>query len=136
MPHPTIKITSDQRDAIYAQVRNHLAALGDVFTAMELQDDILTAERMGRQFSQDFRLLEDIGWREDDGRDQVELTMPCADLAALMTRLREEAQGGLADALKEREEVAGDEIIADLESTMRACDAVLVYLDSGYGEPA
>jgi hypothetical protein len=129
MPHPTIKVTGDQRDAIYAGVRDHLGALGDVFIALEKQGNVVTAERLGREFSKDFRLLEDIGWHEDDGRDQVELTMPPDDLAALMKRLRSEAKGGLDETIKERESVAGADIIEEHESTMRACDAVLVYLD-------
>jgi hypothetical protein len=79
MPRPTIKITGEQRNGLYAQVRNHLAALGDVFLAMECNDDVATAERLGREFSKDFRLLEDIGWHKDDSRDQVELTMPPED---------------------------------------------------------
>jgi hypothetical protein len=129
MPASTIRVTGDQRDALYTQVRNHLAALGDVFTAMECQGDIATAERLGREFAKDFRLLEDLGWHPDGGREQVELTMPPEDLAPLIRRLRDEAKGGLVDALKEREEMGGDEISAEHESTMRACEAVLIYLN-------
>lgn len=132
MPRPTIEVTGDQRDALYAQVRNHLADLDAVFLAME-RNDIATAERLGEEFSKDFRLLEDIGWHEDDRREQVELTMAPGNLAALMKRLRDEAKGGLAGAIEEREAVAGAEIIEEHESTMRACDAVLVYLDSRDG---
>jgi hypothetical protein len=125
-----IKINGEQRSALYSQVRNHLSALGDVFLAMECDRDSVTAERLGREFSQDFRLLEDIGWAKEDDRDRIELTMHPGDLAPLLERLRMEAKGGLADAIKEREEVAGEEIIDELESTMKACDAVLVYLES------
>jgi hypothetical protein len=39
VPRKTIKITGEERDALYDQVRNHLAALGDVFVAMECQKD-------------------------------------------------------------------------------------------------
>jgi hypothetical protein len=35
MPRKTIKISGEERDALYDQVRNHLAALGDVFVAMD-----------------------------------------------------------------------------------------------------
>jgi hypothetical protein len=129
MPHRIIKLTGDQRDALYAQVRNHLAALGDVFVAMETQKDFATAERLGIEFGEDFRLLRDLGWAEDDNRDQVELTMPYEDLIELMRRLRTEAQGGLTDAKKEREAVAGTEVIEGLESTIDACDEVLEAID-------
>jgi hypothetical protein len=35
MPRPTLKIVASQRDALYEQVRNHLAGLGDVVFAHE-----------------------------------------------------------------------------------------------------
>jgi hypothetical protein len=130
MPRSTIKITGEQRNALYAQVRNHL----DVFLAMECNEDIATAERLGREFSKDFRLLEDIGWHQDDSREEVELTMTPDNLAALLRRLREEAEGGLIDAIREREASAGTEVIEEHESAIRACEAVLACLDSGEGE--
>ena len=37
MPRPTLKIVGSQRDALYEQVRNHLAGLGDVVVALECQ---------------------------------------------------------------------------------------------------
>jgi hypothetical protein len=127
----TIKITSEQRNALYEQVRNHLSGLSDVFTAMERNSDFATAERLGNEFAEDMRLLEDIGWHEDNGRSQVELTMPHDDLAALVKRLRGEAKGGLADVMKEGEATTGDKIAGEYEATIRACDVVLVYLGSG-----
>ena len=46
MPRPTLKIVGSQRDALYEQVRNHLAGLGDVVVALECQKDYPTAERL------------------------------------------------------------------------------------------
>jgi hypothetical protein len=86
VPRKTIKITGEERDALYDQARNHLAALGDVFVAMECQKDYATAERLGIEFGEDFRLLQDLGWPEVDDRDRVELTMPYEDLTELMRR--------------------------------------------------
>jgi hypothetical protein len=129
VPRKTIKITGEERDALYDQVRNHLAALGDVFVAMECQKDYATAERLGIEFGEDFRLLQDLGWPEDDDRDRVELTMPYEDLTELMRRLREEAEGGLADARKEREAVAGANVIEGLESTIQTCNEVMEAIE-------
>jgi hypothetical protein len=39
MPCPTLKIVGSQRDALYEQVRNHLAGLGDAVVALECQKD-------------------------------------------------------------------------------------------------
>lgn len=129
MPRKTIKISGEERDALYDQVRNHLAALGDVFVAMECQKDYATAERLGIEFGEDFRLLQDLGWPEDDDRDRVELTMPYEDLTELMRRLCEEAEGGLADARKECEAVAGANVIEGLESTIQTCGEVMEAIE-------
>jgi hypothetical protein len=129
MPRKMIKITREERDALYDQVCNHLAALGDVFVAMECQKDYATAERLGIEFGEDFRLLQDLGWQEDDDRDRVELTMPYEDLTEVMRRLREEAEGGLADARKEREAVAGTNVIEGLESTIQTCSEVMEAIE-------
>lgn len=136
MPSPTIKITSVQRDALYRQVRNHLSGLSDVFIAMEEHHDFATAKRLGNEFAEDMRLLGDLGWHEDNGASQVELTMPPEELAALMGRMRDEAKGGLADAIKGGEAPAGGKTTEKYEATIRACDAVLIYLGSREGEPA
>jgi hypothetical protein len=102
----TIKITGEQRKALYEQVRNHLAGLGDVFVALECQKDYPTAERLAIEFGEDFRLMADLGWNPEDGRDEVELTMPPHDLMEVAKRLRDEAQGGLVDVEEDRESVA------------------------------
>ena len=52
--HPTLKILDSQRDALYEQVRNHLAALGDLWIALEHKRDYATAERLGIEFGEDF----------------------------------------------------------------------------------
>jgi hypothetical protein len=54
-------------------VRNHLGGIGDVWIALEQNKDFATAERLGLEFGEDFQLLEDIGWGEDEGREGVEL---------------------------------------------------------------
>lgn len=81
MPSTTCTITKDQRDGLYELVRNRLGGIGDVWIALEENEDYATAERLGLEFGEDFRLLEDLGWGEDDGRTGVELTMPTHDLS-------------------------------------------------------
>lgn len=127
MARSPIKLTRDQREAIYQAVRTHLVGLSDVFTLLERQDDVPGAERLARDFADDFRLLEDIGWHQDGSSGQVELTMPHPELSALMKRIREETEGGLHDAIRERDSVAP---VEGLVATMRACEAVLVYTDA------
>ncbi len=95
MPRTTLKITNGQRDALYEQVRNHVASFGDLWIALETNRDYAAAERLAVEFSEDFHLLEDLGWNPEDGRLMVELTMEAHDLMEVVRRLRDEAQGGL-----------------------------------------
>lgn len=87
----TAKIDREQRDGIYELVRNHLAGIGDVAVALEDNEDIATAERLAIELGEDFRLLDDIGWRPDEERDVFELTMPPHDLMELLRRLQGDA---------------------------------------------
>ena len=66
MARSPIKLTRDQREAIYQAVRTHLVGLSDDFTLLERQDDVPAAEKLAREFADDFRLLEDIGSAQAD----------------------------------------------------------------------
>jgi hypothetical protein len=48
MARSAIKLTRDQREAIYQAVRTHLVGLSDVFTLLERQDDVPGAEKLAR----------------------------------------------------------------------------------------
>lgn len=130
MPSSTTTITRDQRDGLYALVRNHLGGLGDVFVEMEQRKDFDAAERLGREFAEDFRLLDDMGWRPNDGRESVALTMPLGELSDLLQRLQDEAERVLAESPAERRSREEDE-----ETNRRfrlgldACEGVLAELD-------
>lgn len=60
--------------------------------ALERDKDFATAARLGLEFGEDFELLEEIGWGEDEGRESFELTMPVHDLTELLKRLHDEAE--------------------------------------------
>ena len=103
MPSTTCKIDGDQRDGLFELVRNHLGAVGDLWIALEQTQDFGTAERLGIEFGEDFRLLEDIGWNGRDGRTSFDLTMPAHDLMELLQRLHGEAERVLLESITERE---------------------------------
>lgn len=137
MPSTTATITGQQRDALYEQVRNHLGALNDVWIAMECNQDFATAERLGIEFGEDFRLLQDLGWDENDSRKTVELTMPREDLIEVLARLRREAEGGLTDSEEERESKEKDEeILQSFRLVRNTCDELIDKLDPRRGESA
>lgn len=137
MPSSTATITREQRDGIYELVRNHLGAIGDIWIAFEQDKEFVLAERLGLEFGEDLRLLQDIGWEPNDGRERFELTMPLHDLMELLQRLHGEAAHVLiesgAEAQASREE-------ADTKRRFRAgheaCEKVLTDLDPRAGERA
>lgn len=112
MPSSTATINKDQREALYELVRNHLGGLGDVWIAMEAKGDYATAERLALEFSEDFRLLADLGWDREDSREMVELTMPREDLT---------------EALKREAEV---KVNARFQLARNTCEELLARLDA------
>jgi hypothetical protein len=104
MPSATTTIGPEQRQGIYELIRNHLAGLNDVYLAMEVHDDYATAERLGKEFAEDLRLLRDIGWGPEDYRREFAITMPAHDLAVLLNRLKGEAEQLLLGAERQAEE--------------------------------
>jgi hypothetical protein len=124
MPDATV-IDSDQRAGLYELVRNHLGSIEDFWVALERTRDFARAERLGREFAEDFRLLEDIGWAPDEPGETFALTLPAEELAALARRLREEAGQVLAGASNHPdspEDEATDERFA---AGLAACEVLL-----------
>jgi len=137
MPSITATIDRDQRDGLYELVRNHLGAIGDVWIELEENEDFATAERLGIEFGEDFRLLADIGWQAKDDREAFELTMPPHDLMEALKRFHGEAEKVLLESGTERESLEADtETNARFQLGLDACEEVLVDLDEREGEPA
>jgi len=127
----TTTIDKDQRNGLYELVRNHLGGIGDIWIALEQDGEYELAERMGIEFSEDFRLLADIGWQLEDKRTEVELTMEAHDLAELLTRLRGEAIGvldGTASMHLQREEEERAQAL--YQGAKRTCEELLARLAS------
>jgi hypothetical protein len=89
-----IKIAPDQRAAIYADAMNHLSGIGDIYIKVE-KGEFATAQRLRREFEDDMRLLDDVGWVEEIEAESFELTMPLDSLARPMERLHSEASSSL-----------------------------------------
>lgn len=136
MPNVTATIDRHQRDGLYELVRNHLGSVGDLWNALEDQEDFAKAERLGIEFGEDFRLLADIGWQPRDDRESFELTMPAHDLMEVLKRLYGEAATVLSGSGTERESQEADaETDARFQLGLDACEEVLVGLGRE-GEPA
>jgi hypothetical protein len=59
-----VTISRGQRDAIYELVINHLTAIGDLWMCVDRRE-YATAKRLGREFAEDLRLLQDLGVDRD-----------------------------------------------------------------------
>jgi hypothetical protein len=93
MPHGTATINGEQREAIYEFLVEQLSRLTDLPLAIK-SEDFDTAKRLAREFSQYFRLLDDLGWGAD-GRPEVALTMSPEELMEALRRLHIDADGAL-----------------------------------------
>ena len=134
MPDITVTIDRHQHDGLYELVRNHLGAISDLWIALEENQDFAVAKRLGLEFSEDLRLLADIGWQPREERDTFELTMPALDLMEVLKRLRDEAERVLLESATERQAREDDaETNARFQLGLDACEEVLVDLDDRDG---
>jgi hypothetical protein len=119
-------ITAEQRDALYDQILDRLSGIGDIEVAIQAEDYV-AAERIGREYSDDLRLLlDDLGIGDGNG-EPVALTAPVDVLRRVLSRLRELATGHAAHLEPEWAEVHALRERSRLVS--EACDAVLAELD-------
>jgi hypothetical protein len=133
----TTTIDCHQRDGLYELVRNHLGGIGDIQIALEENEDFATAERLGLEFGEDFRLLDDIGWHPNDCRDTFELTVPIHDLMEALKRLHDEAERVLTESPSERRSREEDEEInLRFQIGLDTCEEMLVDLANGEDERA
>lgn len=104
-----IKITREQRDAIYAEICTDLAGTGDI--QLELDNgDYEAARRHRRRFEDDMRLLDDLGWEPEQDGEEFEITMPAQQLTRALRGLNDNARAivhsHIVEPLAEREQAA------------------------------
>jgi hypothetical protein len=122
-----LSVTAAQRDALYDQILDRLSGIGDIEMAIRAHnyDD---AERIGREYSDDLRLLlDDLGVGEQ-AAGPVELNTPPAVLRRVLPRLRELALNHTAGLEPQWAEV--QELRDRNRLVSEACEAVLGGLDA------
>jgi len=130
VPAITTTIDRDQRDGLYELVRNHLGSIEDFWVALERTKNFAKAERLGLEFAEDFRLLQDIGWGEKDERKTFDLTMPEHDLMELLQRLHAEAVPILVESGAEAQSSRDDaETERRFQLGYQVCNKLLDDLD-------
>ena len=107
--------------------------MGDLWIALDSQQDYATAERLAIEFGENFRLMADLGWNPKDDREAVELTMAPLDLMEVARRLCQDAQGGLAEMERERDLAAPPADIEGYERARDTCEEILEVLTDTYG---
>jgi hypothetical protein len=96
MAEAEISIRKEHRDVLWAALHNRLAGIGDVWLRLQA-DDYPEAKELGAQYQQDLGLMAQVGWHPARGAapDLFKLGMDPRELAAIATRLREEAKAAL-----------------------------------------
>jgi hypothetical protein len=107
-------ITRAQRDAVYELVITRLTAIGDVWLSIK-RGEFADARRMGGEFAEDLRLLEDLGWAETIDRETASLTQPLQELTRTLARLHRDASASVGTYVsrpKDEEELAQRDVAA------------------------
>jgi hypothetical protein len=130
----SITISAAQRDALYEQILDRLSGIGDIEVAIRAEN-FEDAERLGREYSDDLRLLlDDLGI--GDAKDEpVELRAPPEMLRRLLPRLRDRAIGHTASLEPEWAEVQveAEEVKQRNRLVAETCEAVLAQLGGSTG---
>jgi hypothetical protein len=122
-----VTISHAQRDAVYGQILDRLSGIDDIWMAVSTER-FETADRLGREFSDELRLiLDDLGWGDGPEAETIELTTPADVLRRVFGRLRETAADELihrqASWVGNHEEEKRNRLVGE------ACQAVLSMLD-------
>jgi hypothetical protein len=84
----TLKPTA--RGILRRQVLDQLSGIGDIHLALA-DGQWATAQTLRRRYENCLRLLDDLGWREDDPADEFAITMDRLPLMRVLARLHEHA---------------------------------------------
>ncbi|NLT05160.1 MAG: hypothetical protein GXY03_02500 [Solirubrobacterales bacterium] len=87
----TVRLSREQRDAIYGEILVDLTAVGDIYLKLS-EGDIDGAWRVRQRVEDDMRLLDDLGWEAEVDQEVFEVSMPAAQLARAVAHLAECAQ--------------------------------------------
>lgn len=125
----TLTITGAQRDALYDWVYDRLSGIDDIWLAAS-NGRYETADRLGREYSDELRLvLDDLGWGDGPGGPTIELTTPPDVLRRVFGRLA--GSGTAKPASGEEGPIDSRELDERDRLVGEACETVLAALDAG-----
>lgn len=87
----SVKISAAERDALFEQIHTRLSGIDEVWSAVE-EEDWERAGKVGRDFSDDLRLVvDDLGW-DESGAEAFELTTAPEVLQRVLTRMQKRGE--------------------------------------------
>ncbi|HSS43317.1 MAG TPA: hypothetical protein VLK37_12305 [Solirubrobacterales bacterium] len=117
-----MRITAAERDALYEQIAVRLSGIDEVWMAVEA-GDFSRADRVGREFSDDLRLvLDDLGWGTGSGQP-LELITPPDVLRRVCTRMHDTAEA--QRQTEEEERARNQEHEEQTQRVLETCRRVL-----------
>jgi hypothetical protein len=116
----TVTIGRERRHVLYDQVVADLSAAGDLHIELRAGDERAEAARLlRRQFFGDMRLLDEIGWGDEDPGESFAVTMERTVLVDTLARLNSIAAYGVRSHV---ENVADEQ--EEAQECAVACDAI------------
>jgi hypothetical protein len=91
-----VMVTRAERDAVRGEVLTDLTALGDL-TVLVDAGEYANARKHRARFEDGLALLDDLGWEDDDPRDEFELTLAPECLERAVRNLQDNALSTLAE---------------------------------------
>jgi hypothetical protein len=127
----SIRISAQERDALYGRITLRLNGIADIETAVE-GEDWEAAQRLGEEFSALLRLVcTDLGWGERPSSAQLTLDTPPDVVRRAAGALHEIAKAERAIFEARRQEA--DEELGEVLQVQEACERILGELDQSAG---
>lgn len=118
-----VTLKQSHRDVLRRQVITQLTGIGDIYLALD-GAQWTTALGMRRRYEDCMRLMDDLGWEENDPAEEYAITIDTIPLMCVLARLHE----GAAEVLELHLDLALDEEAADATLTLAICGELLVSL--------
>ena len=126
----TVTIGSKERSTLHWLMARRLFILGQDPPELARNEGI-DLDELGEEFSEDLRLMMDVGFEVEDDRETVDLTMPAESLVKTIRRLRRDARRAPSEPPREHDPQGDDEgRWQRFREAVEVCDEVLDLLDS------
>jgi len=126
-----IPITGEQRVALRELMAYRLFLSGER-RLIQARREGASHERLAAEFSEDLRLMQDVGW-DPEAEGPAVITMDRRALELTLRRMRQDAAEASAWAIRGRPGETDEERAARFEAAERACDELLLALDKAGG---